>query len=177
MTRQFGCTSLFLHVSQIFWREQIVVIDVNMEVQGPHHGGANVKSGFNVHVLSELDHGSLLQIHHLEHLLVQVPVALVVHFYQLLLESLLQCLYFLLMLPLQILYLAMIDFASLRLLRALLSIRFLLLLAQDLNVLNQRSHRVLLPILLGVGYALVHRVHQKCRILYLRFDDWPQLFN
>ena len=109
--------------------------------------------------------------------MIEVPVALVVHFNQLFLESLLQCLNFLLMLSLQLLYLFRIDFTSLCLLSTLLGISFLLLLAKYLNVLNQRGHWILLSTLLGLGYTLVHCVHQKCWVLYLRLNDRPQLFN
>lgn len=181
MTNQLGRTplTLALREAQVLRREQVVVIDVDVEVEGAHHGRSDVEGCLNIDVLRQLDHGRLLQVHDLKHALVHIPIALVVHLDQLLLESLLQLLDLHLVLPLHLLQLVLVDLAALGWLGAalLLLVRFLLLFGQDLDVLDQWGHRIGLAVLLLLGYALVHGVHEERGIFDLRFNNWPQLLN
>ena len=159
MTSEFGTTSLLFGL-QVLWREQVVVVNVDREIKCPHNRRSNIKRCLKTAIKSQLLYRRFLQIGNFKHLRVQIPVALIVHFDQLLLKRLLQLLNFFLVLLLQLRNFLDVKLATVRLQRCLLLIRLLLLLAQQLNVLNQRGNWIRLSSFLLLGHALVDCIHQ-----------------
>ena len=129
MARQLGATSLPPR-PEIFWREQIVILNVNREVQSSHDRRPNIESSLDIIVHIQLLNSRFLQVADFKQFRIKVPIVLVVHLDKLLLESLLQILYFLLVLFLDLLYLVNVNITSFSLLLQFLLVCLLLLFAQ-----------------------------------------------
>jgi len=130
MTAKLWAASLLILGFQVLGWEQVVVVYVYGKIKSPHDGGAHVKRCINGAIEVKLLHGSLLQIGDFKQSLVQIPITLIIHFYQLFLKSLLQMLDFLFVLFLHLSnFFGVVHITSICLLMHFLLISFLLLLA------------------------------------------------